>query len=111
MVDDVHAGVVLAAVLVVMLDDSVDVSVGIPPALVALSDGEVVVVDAVVAWVTVDGVVVVVVVVDVGMVAVVLLWSPTVFQMEGPTELNHGGLGLDVDDVCVAVESIEAKIH
>ena len=43
--------------------------------------------------------------VDVGGVGVVLLCSPNVFQMDGPTELNHGGLGLDVDDVCVAVIS------
>lgn len=28
--------------------------------------------------------------------------NPSVFQMDGPTELNHGGLGLAVDDVGVA---------
>lgn len=30
-------------------------------------------------------------------------WSPNVFQMDGPTELNQGGLGLAVDDVGVAI--------
>lgn len=30
--------------------------------------------------------------------------SPSVFQMDGPTEENQGGLGLAVDDVGVAIE-------
>ena len=33
---------------------------------------------------------------------VVVFCSPNVFQMDGPTELNHGGLGLDVEDAGVA---------
>ena len=36
-------------------------------------------------------------------------WSPNVFQMDGPTELNQGGLGLAVDDVGVAIVVLEKK--
>jgi hypothetical protein len=31
--------------------------------------------------------------------------SPSVFQMDGPTDENQGGLGLAVDDVGVAIVS------
>ena len=48
------------------------------------------------------------VVVDVEVV--VVFWSPNVFQIEGPAELNQGGLGLDVDEAGVAViETIVIK--
>jgi len=33
----------------------------------------------------------------------VAFWSPRVFQMLGPTELNQGGRGRAVDDVGVAI--------
>lgn len=61
-----------------------------------------------------------VVVVVVGLVVVVVMETivvvgttdvfcrPSVFQMDGPTELNQGGLGLAVDDVGVA--KIKIKI-
>lgn len=99
--------VVVEVVVVVGVVGVVDGAVDIVVALVVLTTEETVVVDSVVAWVMVDCVVVVVDVVDI--VGVVLLCSPIVFQMEGPTELNHGGLGLDVDDVCVAVKSLFRK--
>ncbi len=35
--------------------------------------------------------------------------SPSVFQMDGPTDENQGGLGLAVDDVGVAIVSKEKK--
>jgi hypothetical protein len=41
--------------------------------------------------------------------------SPSVFQMDGPTDENQGGLGLAVDDVGVAIVSKEKmnslKLH
>jgi hypothetical protein len=44
-------------------------------------------------------------------VAVVVFCRPSVFQMDGPTELNHGGRGLGVDDAGVAVRMKNSGIN
>lgn len=41
---------------------------------------------------------------DVVVVDTVAFCNPNVFQMDGPTELNQGGLGLAVEDVGVALK-------
>ncbi len=44
-------------------------------------------------------------------VSVVVFCRPSVFQMDGPTELNHGGRGLGVDDAGVAVRMKNSGIN
>ncbi len=97
--------VVVLLVVVLVLLGAVDEVVALVATLVAFCSDDAVV-DVALATpeppVSTGESVVVVVVIIVLVVVDEAFCKPNVFQMDGPTELNQGGLGLAVDDVGMA---------